>query len=318
MKRFFHRAASSWNHFWFEFDHPWGLALARIQVALVMLYLYVIRQTANLEAFTDQGPVPRKMAIAILPEIYRPPFAWFSLWPDSVVPWVHAFFLLLLVVVLLGAGTRKIGWLAWILHMGFLQRNYSILFGADLMAGLALFFLAFTRCEEHLSVRKWWHDRHSSVFPERRDASVVSSAFARLWQIQWLTIYAYTGMEKLKGSTWWDGTALWTVLGNPQMVAADLGFLRNFHLAIAGLTFATVIFETYFPAAMLMPRLRKVWLGVGVLFHSGIGILMGLWTFSLLMMAPYWLFLTPAEVTRIIVSIRDFRQRIFSPNEPVG
>jgi hypothetical protein len=214
---------------------------------------------------------------------------------------VHGLFIGLILCFLLGIGTRFVAIFAWVLHMGFLQRNYSILFGADLVLGLILFYLAFTRCEDRLNFWNWLRQRQVP----RRAPEALSSAFSRLLQIQLLVIYAYTGFEKLRGASWWDGTALWTVLGNPQMVVVDMGFARNFPLLISVMTFSAVIFEIYFPFAMLIPVLRKPWLFAGVLFHSGIGMMMSLWTFSLSMMAPYWLFLSPAEVDRIFASFRD-------------
>ncbi|HRO67401.1 MAG TPA: hypothetical protein PL182_07545, partial [Pseudobdellovibrionaceae bacterium] len=171
----------SWNRFWFEFDRPWGFALARVQIAATMLWLYGVRQVANMDAFSNEGLVPRSMALPLMAESYRPPFAWFSLWPDSLAPFVHALFLVLLFLVLIGAGTRLWGPLAWILHMGFLQRNYSILFGADVLLGLSLFYLMFTRSERHLSVRAWWKKRRGGAGAAADPGGdALSSAFGRL------------------------------------------------------------------------------------------------------------------------------------------
>lgn len=295
----------AWDRFWFGFDRPWGFALARVQIAATMLWLYGVRQFENMGSFSNEGLVPRAMALPLMTEAYRPPFAWFSLWPDSAAPFVHALFLVCLFLVLIGAGTRIWGPLAWILHMGFLQRNYSILFGADVLLGLSLFYLMFTRSERHLSVRVWWRRRRGTTdFAEEGGGDAVSSAFGRLWMIQLGVLYAFTGFEKLKGASWWDGTALWTVLGNPQMVIADMAFLRHFAFLVSAMTFATVIFEIYFPAAMLSSRLRKPWLVAGVFFHLGIAVLMDLWTFSLGMLAAYWLFLSEEDVRRLLSFIR--------------
>ncbi len=291
------KAWRGWQHFWFEFDHPVGLALVRIQISAILLWMYFDRQIHSLQSFTDEGMVPRALALPLMPEYFRPPFAWFF-WPDSWVVGIHGLFVVLCLVMLLGLGTRWVAWLAWILHIGFIQRNYSILFGADVISCLFLFYLAFSRSEEVFSLRSWLRRRSGKNRGPTTDA--VSSAFARLLQIQLAVIYAYTGFEKLKGQSWWDGTALWTVLGNPQMVMVNVDWVRNFPLVISIFTFSTVIFEIYWPAAMLMPKFRKPWMVLGLSFHFGIAALMGLWTFSLTMLAPYWLFLTPTEVEKIL------------------
>lgn len=302
--------AAAWSRFWFEFDRPLGLALFRIQLMTVVTWLVVKRQLDSMSWFAADGLVPRDRAIDVMQEVIRPPFAWF-LWPDSMNASVHAVLLILCVLILLGVKTRWLAPFAWIIHMGFLQRNYAILFGADIISGLMLFYLMFTRCDERLSVLSRFRGPRRGGAGATTD--LVSSAFARLLQIQLGVIYAYTGLEKLKGASWWDGTALWTVLGNPQMVTLNMAWVRSFPAAIAAITFATVVFEIYWPAAILIPRLRRLWLAVGVAFHCGIAALMALWTFSLVMLAPYWLFLTNEEAGRISVSFRNARARFF-PN----
>lgn len=310
MNRRLEDALRAWDRFWFKFDHPLGLALARIQLASVLVWLAVSRQLGSMQWYRDDGLVPRALALNVMPEAIRPPFAWFF-WPDSMSPWVHGLYLFACVMVLLGVRARGFAAFAWIVQMGFIQRNYAVLFGADVISCLFLFYLVFTRCDDRLSLLNWRRPRRE------REVSSISSAFARLWQIQLAVIYAYTGFEKLKGASWWDGTALWTVMGNPQMVIGDMSWLRNLPLVISIIVFSTIVFEIYWPAAVVIPSLRKWWLGAGVLFHSGIAVLMNLWTFSLIMLSPYWLFLKPGEVDRLFVSIRDFRARVFSVSRVV-
>lgn len=119
---------------------------------------------------------------------------------------------------------------------------------------------------------------------------LLTPVFFRIAQIQICIIYMFTGLEKLKGPSWWDGTAIWTVIANPQMVIMDFTWMRYFPLLVSILTFTTVIFEVYFIAAMLNEKSRKIWLGLGFMFHLGIGLVMGLIPFSLAMISTYFLF----------------------------
>lgn len=297
-------AVAGWDRFWFHFDHPLGLALARIQLASVLVWLGLSRQFGSMQWYAGDGLVPRDFALNVMPEMIRPPFAWFF-WPDSMNALMHGLSIACCVLILFGVKARWFAIPAWIIQMGFIQRNYSVLFGADVISCLFLMYLAFTRCDDRLSVL------NVGKTLKTRATSPVSSMFARMWQVQLGVIYAYTGLEKLKGGSWWDGTALWTVMGNPQMVVTDMSWLRSFPLLISVLVFSTILFEIYWPAAIVSPRLRRPWLAAGVLFHSGIGVLMNLWTFSLVMMAPYWIFLGRDEVDRIFVSIRDKVARVF-------
>lgn len=287
-----------WCDFWFAPRDLYGLALMRIQLCGVMLYMYVIRHLQNLNEFTDAGLVPRARALGVIPEFIRPVFPFYELWSDAWGPTVHAVFLVLLFLVMVGAWSRVFAWIAWVIALGFIDRNYSILFGADVIATLFLFYLAFTRSDEVLSVKSWWRARRGQAVAPTLTNDVFSSVFYRFIQIHVSVIYAYTGLEKLKGSTWWDGTALWSVFGNPQMVTMDLTFLRHLPIVIAFMTFSTVMFEIYWPFAIIgRPWVRRLWLAAGVMMHAGIAIVMGLATFSLVMTSTYWLFIRP-EVLR--------------------
>lgn len=289
---------NGWCDFWFAPRDLYGLAIMRIQLSAVMLYLYVIRHLQNLNEFTDDGLVPRVRAYGVIPEFIRPPFPFYELWKDAWVPAVHGLFLALLFLVMIGAWSRIFAWAAWILALSFVERNYSILFGADVISTLFLFYLAFTRCDDALSVKSWWKARRGRALPAVT-TDVWSSVFYRFIQIHVSVIYAYTGLEKLKGATWWDGTALWSVFGNQQMVTMDMTFLRHFPIAIAFITFSTVMFEIYWPFAVIGTWTRKLWLAMGVFMHAGIAIFMGLGTFSLVMTSTYWLFLPPRKLREL-------------------
>lgn len=283
-----HKSWIQWNRYWFEYQEPLGLALCRIQLGLVLLWMYGVRQFTSISMFSADGMVPREKALLLMADPVRPPFGWFQLWPDAMNAPVHALLVFCCAMIVLGVATPWFGIIAWVIHMGFIQRNYAILFGADVVSCVFLFYLLFTRCDERLSVRAYFRKGPATPSALRAD---LSSLFARLLQIQLGVIYMYTGFEKLRGASWWDGTALWTVLGNPQMAEFNMTWVRNFPLLIAATTFVTVIFEIYWPAAVLGNRGRKLWLYAGTSFHLAIGLLLGLWPFSLVMLAPYWLWL---------------------------
>lgn len=285
------KALKAWDQFWFSPQKLLNLACLRIVLTGTMLHLYFLR-TWNLDYFTDKSFIPRSMALESLDEFLRPAWAWFF-WPDSLAGVFHGLYVFLLLFLFLGIAPRLVGIFAWILHMGFLYRNYGATFGADVIAGVFLFYLAFSDSGARLSVLNLFRKS-----PLRTDSDPLSSAMMRMMQFQICIIYAYTGFEKLKGLSWWDGTALWSVLANPQMVNLDWTFLRHVSLVIAIGSFVSVLFEIYFPAAMLGERSRKIWLVIGVLFHTSIGLLMGLMHFSLVMMATYFLFVEPAALEK--------------------
>ena len=182
---------------------------------------------------------------------------------------------------------------AWILDMAFVQRNYAANYGADIIGSILLLYLSFIQSCERLSVLNLVRKKKSFV-----DSDVISSVFMRMIQVQMCVVYAYTGFEKLRGTSWWDGTALWSVMANPQMTMMDFTFLRAVPWVIPIAGFTTIIFEIYFPVMVMWQKPRYAWLLMGIGLHTGIALAMGLIPFSLIMMSTYFLFLDPLILER--------------------
>lgn len=274
------------DRFLFSRSHFEQLAIFRIMLCSTLFYIACFRQM-NIDQLGPNSLIPRELALSVFPDFYRPVVQWFF-WPDSYVGTVHMILISLLFLASIGLTNRALLLVTWIIHQGILNRNYAMLFGADVIGGLFLFYLSFTKCNECYSVRRLIFKSESQI---QKPVDPISSAFFRIMQIQICVIYMYTGFEKLKGNSWWDGTALWTVFANPQFSQYDFKFLSHVPLFFAGATFLSLVFEIYFAPMMLQQRYRNIWLSAGVLFHLSIGILLGLMPFSMVMISTYVLFL---------------------------
>lgn len=311
----FTRVITYLNNFLFHSHDPKKLGLMRALLCSVIAYIAIFRQF-NMDQYDLHSIIPRSQALSIYPDFYRPLFEYFF-WPDSLASVVHVIFIVLIVLAALGLTNRIVMLLTWVLLMGFINRNYSIVFGADLIGALFLFYLSFTDCTSYFSLKNYFNKNkiqaHNQTIALHKGnwssqwSSQLSSVFLRLMQFQIAIIYAYTGFEKLKGSSWWDGTALWTVMVNPQFSIINFEFLRHFPLVFAIGTFVTLIFEIYFPVMVLFKKTKLWWLGLGVLFHSMIGLLLSLFPFSLIMISTYFLFLDEDDRLMLKQKIRKAR-----------
>ncbi|MBO9665210.1 MAG: HTTM domain-containing protein [Bdellovibrio sp.] len=277
---------SYWENFWFAPQNLLGLAYMRIMLCGTLFYMTIMR-FYNLWFFTDASWIPREKALAILPELGRPLFSW-NFWPDSMNLPINILGAVLFLLLTLGIGGRAIMWLSWVIYVGFMHRDYPVHFGADVIGSLFLFYMSFTNSCERLSVLNLL--KKKTTFKE---ADILSSMMIRMMQVQIMVIYAYTGWEKLKGASWWDGTAMWSVLANPQMTTFDFTFLRAVPWVLPIIGFTTIIFEVYFPPMVIWNKSRYIWLLMGVSMHLGIGLFMGLMPFATVMMATYFLFIDP-------------------------
>ncbi len=117
----------AWSQFWFAPVPLLNLAVFRILVCFNFFFMYLSRQNDLALFFTDQGILPKSLALKALPEFYRAPVV-LSFWPDSWVFGLHGLLLGGLFLWALGIGGRWIGWICVFLHLAFLQRNYGIAF----------------------------------------------------------------------------------------------------------------------------------------------------------------------------------------------
>ncbi len=285
--------------FLFSQGHIERLGFMRFFLCGTLFYLAIFRQM-NIDQFNHLSLIPRSESLSLFPDFYRPYFEYFF-WPDSFAGIMHGILIGLLFLATLGLTNRPLLFFTWVVSQGFANRNYSMLFGADVIGALFLFYLSFTNCTNYFSIKnlfpKIFFKQKKSHNPEYF-LDQLSTIFFRLMQIQICVIYMYTGFEKLKGRTWWDGTALWTVFANPQFSAFDFVWLKSFPVFFAVGTFITLIFEVYFPVMVLNKNTRGYWLWAGLFFHVGIGVSLSLMTFSVVMLSTYFLFIDRSILRR--------------------
>lgn len=281
------------DRFVFGFSAPAAVAAFRIMFGVTLLWNASLRMMHTEFYFTDLGGVSSEAAGTLLPEFFRGVVRWAPSTLEGAWGMQIALVISLLVLILgpFGRwGSRITALVALFCHLGILQRNYSIVYGADIVTSFWIFGLCFVDSTERFSIRSWRNSRKADLLPEPEWSRILTSMGARMMQIQLCLIYGYTGFEKLKGNDWWDQTAIWKVLGNEQLMLADLSFLRNVPLVIGLATWGTVLFEIYAPV-LLWPRATRKWtIAAGWALHIGISLTMGLYIFSLTMMSAYLLF----------------------------
>lgn len=237
----------------------------------------------------------------------------YSVWMHVVDPFwmnvVQGCFMAAAVCFVLGLGTRVAAPLVWFANICFIHRNPIMLFGVDTMMNVLLLYLMIAPCGARLSldsliVRGW---RRSKGLPEAPVApSVTANLALRLMQVHLCIIYFISGTTKLLGHSWWNGSAVWNVVANYEfapmhhwLYQAVLRFLGSnqllFDTVITGAGMFTLAFEISYAYLVWRPKSRWLMLTCAVMLHGGIGMFMGLKTFSLMMIAFNMAFLTPGE-----------------------
>lgn len=271
----------AWDKFWFAPVDLYNLSLFRCVLFSLLFIMYGLRMFEIEILFFDNGLMPFSMAKEFPPEFHKAPFYWFPS-SDTLVWVAHAAFLILLLCGALGLLRRWSTWIVFALHVAFMQRNYMVIYGADLVS---TFWLLYLSLADHSRCFSIWKSDPCPVSTKSSD--LLTSVAYRLIQVQLCIIYGYTGLEKLKGASWWEGTATWKVLGNTQLAPMDFSYLLHVPWVIALITYCTLLFEVYFPVAVWFKPLRKYWLGLGAVFHIVAAGTMGLHFFSIIMIAAY-------------------------------
>ncbi len=299
---------SKWDQFWFAPVDLYNVGLFRMLLGFVLFSMYWARFQNVKLFFFNSGLLNSDSATSIIPEYFQSPMP-IIFHSDLANYWGHVAYLILLFLFALGLIGRWGTWAIFALSLSFMQRNFPLVYGADLFAHFWLFYLSFIKHNEHWSVLNLRAGWRPSSLPQV-NSDIVSSAFIRLLQIQLCLCYAYTGLEKFKGTQWWEGSAVWYVVGMQDLVAVDLSFIRNVPILIALVSMSTVLFEVYFIFAVWNIRLRPFWLAFGFMFHLSTAVLMTLWYFFLVMTLPYLLFFDPQKlrlfITGTYVSWRSY------------
>ena len=127
-------------------------------------------------------------------------------------------------------------------------------------------------------------------------------------QIHFCIIYLASGTSKLQGTAWWNGTALWACLANYEFAPLNLAVYSKlvvllsehrviWEIVLSSSAVFTLLLELGFPFLVWNRRLRPYMLCGAVMLHTGIAVIMGLGTFSLMMLCLLLCFV-PGEAVR--------------------
>jgi hypothetical protein len=244
---------------------------------------------------------------------------WWSIWFHVTDPHgmkvVHVCILAIMFLFAVGFATRITGVLTWAAILSYIQRGPNTLFGMDTIMIVVVLYLVIGPSGATLSVdrliSRWWANyraRRAGLPPIELPPlapSVSANLAVRLLQVHICIIYMASGLSKLLGAAWWDGTAVWGTMANPEFSPMQyklyMDFLRFitshrwlWHVVITSGTAFTLVFEISFAFLVWNSRLRWTMLVAAVMLHLGIALLMGLVTFSMMMLTMVLAFI-PAE-----------------------
>ncbi len=172
--------------------------------------------------------------------------------------------------------TRVFAVMAWLSHTLTVNSGYFSLYGVDTMIHICLFYFVWMPVGGAFSIDRWL--LHRPAVP-----TVGAGIALRTLQVHLCVIYLDSGISKMRGAQWWNGEAIWRTFMNPEFGVFDFSWIASAPAVAVVLGWSTMVIEAGYPVCIWPRRLRPWWVVATVGLHLAIGVTMGLWMFSLMM-----------------------------------
>jgi hypothetical protein len=178
--------------------------------------------------------------------------------------------------LLLGIGCRSSAIAAWFLHLCAAKSGGFVSYGVDNFLTIGLFYLMLSPLPDRFSL--------DSILRDRRSKNPQLLGFwLRVLQLHLCIIYFFSGLTKCLGSGWWDGSNVWRSLIRPPFNIIDPEILVRWSYLFPAAGIFICLLEFGYPFFIWSRKTRNIWLFAICGMHILIGVTMGMFLFSLVM-----------------------------------
>ena len=303
--------ALTWDRFWFTPCLPHTVAVMRIGTGAMLLYMHLVLATDLMSFLGDEAWINNETSRQLHDGAYglsdwSRSYLWHISNPKLL--WIHhALTILLTAAFMVGFLTRITAPAAWFLQLMYLHRLTGALFGLDQIVTYTAMYVMLAPSGACFSVDAWLRERLTQrrsssrwlqwMLPDSRP-SVAANVATRLLQIHLCVIYLFGGLSKARGTSWWDGTAIWYAIANYEYQSFDLTWLGKYPRVFSAISHTTMFWEIFY-SALVWPRLTRPFvLAMAFAVHGGIALFMGMTTFGLMMIVANMIFIDPRWFSR--------------------
>ncbi len=245
------RFGQAWNQFWFAPSDPLVLSVMRVLTGLIAL-VTILTYTRDLETLLGvEGLLARDSVTQLRGDFTSLSYFY---WLDTPAKlWgAHAAGLTIVALFTVGLFTRVTSILSLIVVLSYFHRTFVVTSEAEPVLAFVLFYLCLAPTGVCLSLDHWLANRKLA---SARTAVAVSEAPQPAWtatvptrliQIHLALVYLMMLLAQLNETTWWDGTALWWIIGRRESAMLDLTWLHVHPWLVNFWTHAFVLFEGAF------------------------------------------------------------------------
>jgi hypothetical protein len=213
---------------------------------------------------------------------------------NSGNPWIAYVFaygqIALLISGLLNFWPRLTAVLLYVVTANLFVKGYLMFTGGEALISLLLFYLMFIHTVKKMPVEQ----ENSSRFDLQ---NVLNNTFYWIILIQICVLYFFSNLYKLLDPYWLNGEALMHISKVDAFSSGAMRavFAENPTLSLIG-TYMVLLYQGLFPILVWFKRIKIPFLAIGVILHLGIAIGMGIFTFGILMILTYLLFLDQRHI----------------------
>ena len=292
----------AWDRFWFEPSDPAVLSAIRVATGLLLLWTHAVWSLDLMAFFGPEGWVPPEMADRMSDP--RMAVTFFDL---VTAPWAVWTFH---VVNLFAFAMLTVGWFSRVFAAwSFLAAiNYALhvtpgaFFGLDKINCLLAMYVMLGPCGARYSLDRLIRIRRGVVSTDAEDVppSWTATLAVRLIQLHLCVVYLFSGLGKLQGERWWDGSATWFTVANVEYRSIDMTWLAGALWFCELLAHATVFWEVFYSCLIWSRWTRPLMLMAAFGTHAFIGLAMGMPEFSLAMLTANAAFLPTGLVRGLL------------------
>ena len=297
----FKKIIAGWNYFFHRQENLSIFGPIRIGFAILLL-INVLMWWPDLEKwFGEHGVMTLEVSRQV---VDSDTYTIFQVLPKTMTVVWGCYLLLIanLIGLLLGFLTRFQLVCIFVLFSSFCHRNNLIFDGEDTLFRLFSFYLLFSPAGKYLSVDNWLTRKKQAVDSESPKTYAIWPL--RLFQIQTAGILFVSGIEKMKGVEWRDGTAIYYVSRLDDFFCRfplpDFMFTSLTMIAVA--TWSALAVELTLPILIWFRKTRIFAIIVAVIFHLSLEYMMNLNMFQWLMILGWMSFLQPEHLKRVVRS----------------
>jgi hypothetical protein len=178
-------------------------------------------------------------------------------------------------------------------------KGYLMFTGGEVLINILLFYMMFIHTTSKQSLRfiGGKHDETPRFSPLQ---NVLNNVFYRIIIIQLFVLYFFSTLYKLMDPIWLNGEALMYISQIDGFSNGWMKYLFSDNLLLSKIAvYITLAYQFLFPIVVWVKRIKAPFLIVGVILHLSISFGMGIFTFGIIMIMTYVLFLEKETVNKI-------------------